>query len=173
MAVAHPKATADVPPALAYVGLGGNLATPARQIAVALHRLAGWPGVSRLRASRLYRTRPWGQLDQPAFVNAVAELSFTGNPGHLLTALLTIEREAGRARGDERWGPRQLDLDLLLFGDQRVTETGLTVPHPRIAQRPFVLVPLAELAPDLMVPCLGAVSDLLNGIDASEATALD
>ncbi len=160
-------------PELAYVGLGGNMTTPARQIAVALHRLSGWPGVERLRASRLYRTRPWGLVDQPDFINAVAELRFHGRPADLLSALLAIEREAGRARGDERWGPRQLDLDLLLFGARRIHDPGLVVPHPRIDSRPFVLIPLAELAPALVVPGIGCVSDLLSNVDATEAAALD
>jgi 2-amino-4-hydroxy-6-hydroxymethyldihydropteridine diphosphokinase len=158
---------------LAYVGLGGNLALPARQIGVALHRLAGWPGVAALRASRLYRTAPWGREDQPPFVNAAAEVHYVGEPEALLRALLAIEREAGRSRGAERWGPRLLDLDLLLFGQRRIALHGLTVPHPHIAQRAFVLVPLAELAPELLIPGVGKVSACLDAIDASQVAELD
>ena len=160
-------------PTLAYVGLGGNLATPARHIANAVHRLASWPGVSQCRASRLFRTRPWGDIEQPEFMNAVAEIRYDGEPAALLSGLLAIEREAGRTRGPARWGPRLLDLDLLVFGDRRVDMPGLDIPHPRLGQRAFVLVPLAELAPDLHVPGLGRVSSLVSAIDASEATALD
>lgn len=157
----------------AYVGLGGNLALPARQIAAALHRLANWPGVTRLRVSRLYRTCPWGHADQPDFVNAVAEIAYDGSAQMLLMSLLMIEREAGRARGGERWGPRVLDLDLLLFSDSRIDAPGLHVPHPRIAERAFVLFPLAELAPALCIPGVGIVAELARAVDGTQATALD
>lgn len=166
-------ATAKVRATRAYVGLGSNLAVPARQIASALHRLASWPGVHRMRASRLYRTSPWGRADQPPFVNAVAELTYVADAATLLDGLLSIEREAGRVRDVERWGPRVLDLDLLLFGDRRIDTPGLHVPHPRIAQRAFVLMPLAELAPALRIPDLGPIADLVRDIDAAQATALD
>lgn len=162
-----------MPSTLAYVGLGGNLAQPARHVANALHRLSAWPGVSALRSSRLYRTRPWGGIDQPGFINAVAELRFDGGPAALLAGMLAIEREAGRTRGDERWGPRLIDLDLLVFGDRCMDAPGLAIPHPRLAQRAFVLVPLAEIARDLVVPGIGPVSSLVGAVDASEVTALD
>lgn len=159
--------------AVAYVGLGGNLAQPARQIAIAMRRLAAWPGVTGLRASRLFRSKPWGQPDQPDFVNAVAALRYAGSAAGLMRVLLAIEREAGRVRGGERWGPRVLDLDLLVFGDQIIDTPALTVPHPRIADRAFVLLPLAELAPALHVPGAGAVGDLLAAVDPDGISALD
>ncbi len=153
------------PCTLAYVGLGGNREDPPRQLAAALHRLATWPGVSRLRSSRLYRSPPWGCLEQPDFVNAVAELCYSGAAAGLLAGLLAIEREAGRVRGGSRWGPRRLDLDLLLFGAQRIDLPGLTVPHPHLLERAFVVLPLAELAPNL---------DLANGRSAAaHAAAID
>ncbi len=138
-----------------------------------MHRLAAWPGVTGLRASRLYRSRPWGQPDQPDFINAVAELRYLGSAAELMRALLAIEREAGRVRGGERWGPRVLDLDLLVFADQLIHTPALTVPHPRIADRAFVVLPLAELAPELHVPGVGPIGDLLAAVDPDGTTALD
>lgn len=157
----------------ACVGLGGNLDAPAPRIAAALHRLAGWPGVERLRASRLYRTAPWGRAAQPPFVNAVATRHYRGDARALLQGLLAIEREGGRVRGDDRWGPRRLDLDLLVFGDCSLDEEGLRLPHPHIHERAFVLVPLAEVAPALRVPGRGRVDALLARVDASGVTAID
>lgn len=160
-------------PVIAYVGVGSNLEQPAKQVAVALHRLAAWPGVSSLRASRLYRSRPWGQREQPGFINAVAELTCVGGAAELMRGLLVIEREAGRVRGGERWGPRILDLDLLLFGEERVDTPELVLPHPRIGERAFVLLPLAELAPGLVLPGAGPIRSLVAEVDPDEATALD
>ena len=102
-----------------HVGLGSNLDGPARQVAAALQRLAAWPGVSGLRASRLYRSPPWGVQNQPEFINAVARFDYGGSACGLLASLLAIEREAGRVRGGERWGPRVLDLDLLDFAGRQ------------------------------------------------------
>lgn len=158
---------------IACIGLGGNLTDPARQIATALHRLAAWPGVSDVTASRLYRTAPWGHTDQPAFVNAAARLRYDGEARTLLNGLLAIERDAGRMRGGERWGPRLLDLDLLVFGTEEILEPDLQVPHPHLHARAFVLAPLAELAPSLHVPGRGTVAALLAGVDASGVTAID
>lgn len=158
---------------LVYVGLGSNLALPQRQVGRALHRLAHWPGVRGLRASRLYRTPPWGQREQPDFINAAVEFEYAGSAGALLAGLLAIEREAGRIRGGERWGPRMLDLDLLLFGDCRLRTGELTLPHPRIAERAFVLFPLLELAPSLVMPDGQAVADLAAAVDAAGVAALD
>ena len=169
----QPLRSNDVSGTVAYVGVGGNLALPARQVAVALHRLAAMPGVLALRASRLYRTRPWGQREQPDFINAVAELGYSGTATDLMRALLAIEREAGRVRGGERWGPRILDLDLLLFGDEAISTPELTVPHPRIAARAFVVKPLAELAPSRMIPGVGRVGSLAALVDPDEVSALD
>ncbi len=150
----------------AVVGLGANLGDPAGQLRGALDALAATPGVGGLVASGFYRTPPWGPLPQPAFVNAVARFDCSLAPRALLDRLLGIERAAGRIR-DLRWGPRRLDLDLLAFGDLIIEEPGLAVPHPRAHERAFVLVPLAEIAPDLVLPGRGRVVDLLAGVDRS------
>ena len=152
---------------VAYVGLGSNLAAPDAQVEralVALDRLARARVVAR---SHLYRTAPWGYLDQPDFVNAVATLETSLDAQALMRALLAVEQEFGRRRDDVRFGPRVLDLDLLLYADARIDEPGLHVPHPRLHERAFVLVPLAEIAPQLEVPGQGRVDTLLARVDAS------
>jgi len=158
---------------IAYVGLGSNLAEPREQVEKALHALSELPRTSLLARSKLYATEPWGHRDQPGFVNAVAMLDTPLSARELLDALLAIERRAGRQRNGERWGPRILDLDILLFGDGRIDEPALRVPHPRLHERAFALVPLAELAPSLDIPGAGRVVDLLSKIDASTCVALE
>lgn len=158
---------------LVHVGLGSNRDRPQRQLATAMHRLAHWPGVSGLRCSRLFRTAPWGRIDQPDFINAVAQLSYTGSAPTLLSGLLAIEREAGRVRDGDRWGPRSLDLDLLLFGTERIELPRLTVPHPHLCERAFVLLPLADLAPDLPLADGRSVATHAAAIDTSGIVALD
>lgn len=148
----------------AYVALGGNLGDPRRQVLDAVGALAHLPRTRLLRRSRLYRTSPWGVLDQPAFVNAAALLETDLEPHALLDALLAIEQRAGRVRA-ERNGPRTLDLDLLHMDSMQCDDARLTLPHPRIAERAFVLLPLADLAPDLVLPGQGRVSDLLAAAD--------
>jgi 2-amino-4-hydroxy-6-hydroxymethyldihydropteridine diphosphokinase len=155
------------------VGLGGNLDGPARRLAAASQRLAAWPGVTGLRCSRLYRSAPWGRADQPEFINAVAAFDYAGTPQGLLDGLLAIEREAGRVRSGERWGPRRLDLDLLDFAGLAIDTPTLTLPHPRLAQRAFVLLPLAELAPGLRLPDGRSALAHVAAIDASGVAALD
>lgn len=150
----------------AYVCLGSNLDDPQQQVQRAFAALADLPATQLLRHSRLFRTEPWGNEDQPAFVNAVAELATALDARTLLDALLAVERTQGRRRDGERWGPRTLDLDLLTFGDARIDEPGLVVPHPRIAARAFVLVPLADLDAELAIPGIGTVRDLLSHVDA-------
>jgi 2-amino-4-hydroxy-6-hydroxymethyldihydropteridine diphosphokinase len=157
--------------ARAYVGLGSNLDQPARQVRQALAALAALPGTQLAGQSRLYRTPPWGDTDQPAFVNAVAALDTKLTPGQLLEQLQRIEAAAGRAR-ERRWGPRILDLDLLLHGDSVLDRPGLQLPHPQLPLRAFVLVPLAELAPDLIVPGQGRVRALLGAVDTAGIEAL-
>ncbi len=139
----------------AYVGLGANLGNRER----AIRRAAGLLGARRL--STIRETEPWGLLDQPLFLNAVAEVETGLTARALLDRLLEVERELGRVRGGERWGPRAIDLDLLLYGEETVAEPGLEVPHPRLHERRFVLEPLAELDPGLVVPGRGVVSTLL------------
>lgn len=152
---------------IAYVGLGSNLADPRAQIERALQNLARMPRSRLLLRSRLYRSAPWGVLDQPEFVNAAAAIETALPPRELMQAMLAIEREAGRDRSGERWGPRVLDLDLLLYGALTLDEPALRVPHPHLHERAFVLLPLAEIAPHLEVPGRGPISTLLAHLDAS------
>lgn len=134
----------------AALGLGGNLGDPVAGFAAALRRLSMHAGVVSLRPSSVYRTAPWGKLDQPEFLN-MAVLIETSLPARALLALcLEIEREGGRERR-ERWGPRTIDIDILSYGDETVDEPGLQIPHPRIAERAFVLAPLAEIAPEQVI----------------------
>ena len=151
----------------AYVGLGSNLENPATQVASAIDRIAMIPECSLQSASSLYRSRPMGPADQPDFVNAVACLLTKLPARQLLGELLAIEIAAGRRRDGERWGPRVLDLDLLMYGQRQVEAPGLTVPHPGIAERNFVLFPLREIAPHAHVPGLGTVSALAERFSAT------
>jgi 2-amino-4-hydroxy-6-hydroxymethyldihydropteridine diphosphokinase len=143
----------------AYVGLGSNLGDREALI----RRAAELAGAARLSIIR--ETEPWGLEDQPRFLNAVAEVETDLSPRGLLDRLLEIERELGRTRDGPRYGPRLIDLDLLLFGDEVRDEPGLTLPHPRLHERAFVLEPLAELDPGLVVPGHGPVSALLAALD--------
>lgn len=144
----------------AYVGVGSNLSDPASQVRRALAKLATLRGSRLVAASPLYRTKPFGEVVQPAFVNAVAGLVTTRTPEDFLGDLRTLELELGRAPPRERWGPRLIDLDLLVVGSETRATPTLTLPHPGIAQRDFVLYPLADIAPDLEVPALGTVRNL-------------
>ena len=156
---------------LAYVGLGANLDDPVRQLRKALSALSARPSCRLLRSSSLYRTPPLGPPGQPAYVNGVALLETDLTPLDLLDALQGIERSQGRRRGGDRWGPRPLDLDLLLFGSRILAGARLRLPHPQIHRRAFVLVPLAEIAPaDLHVPGAGVLRDLLRDCDREGIT---
>lgn len=157
---------------LAFVGLGSNLGDSRRQVLDAFDALDTLPRTALLQHSRLFRTPPWGRTDQPAYVNAAAALATQLPAAELLHGLLGIERHAGRVRG-ERWGPRTLDLDLLLYGDGVIDVAGLTVPHPHLAERAFVLLPLADIAPERQVPGRGRVRDLLAALDCSGCLPLD
>lgn len=157
----------------AFVALGSNLDHPSAQVESGFAALAVLPGTALLRRSSLFRTLPWGLAGQPDFVNAVAELETTRTPQQLLTALQAIEVAHGRDRSGPRWGPRTLDLDLLVYGDQRLDTLALQLPHPHIAARAFVLLPLAELAPDLEVPGHGRVADLLARVDRHGCWRID
>ncbi len=149
----------------AYVGVGSNLGDRAATIAKALEALAAEPGVEVVACSQLRETEPVGFLDQPRFLNGAVALDTSLSPRALLERLLAIERALGRRRDGPRFGPRTIDLDLLLYGDLEVDEPGLTLPHPRLHERRFVLEPLAELAPDLVVPGKGSLPDLLAALD--------
>jgi 2-amino-4-hydroxy-6-hydroxymethyldihydropteridine diphosphokinase len=146
----------------AFVGIGSNLGEPERQIAAALAELAAEEGIELVAVSTLRETEPVGYLDQPSFLNGAAEFETDLPPRELLERLLAIEARLGRVRGEgPRFGPRTIDLDLLVYGDETIEEPGLVVPHPRLAERRFALEPLAELAPGLDVPGLGPVQALL------------
>ena len=147
--------------ARAYVGLGANLGDREATIRRAVELLADADGIDVLAVSALRETDPVGLEDQPRFLNGAAALETTLRPRVLLEVLLGIERVLGRVRDGVRFGPRTIDLDLLLYDEETVDEPGLTVPHPRLHERRFALEPLAELAPALAIPGRGRVSDLL------------
>jgi len=155
-------------PVRACIGLGGNLGQPEQAIARAFQALDGLPGTRLLAASSLYRSAAWGRTDQPDFINAAALVQTTLAAPALLQELLRIEAEAGRVRGpDSHWGPRLLDLDLLLYGGQVIELPGLRVPHPYLHQRAFALLPLAEIAADAPFPGHGSVAEALARIDGA------
>ena len=143
----------------AYIALGSNLDDPPLQVRRALDELAGIEGVRMILCSDLYASDPLGPPGQPRYVNAVAGVLTTLEPRALLTAMLEVERRMGRVRA-QRWGPRRIDLDLICMAGVRVEEPGLTLPHPEVPERNFVLYPLAEIAPSLELPGLGRVSEL-------------
>jgi 2-amino-4-hydroxy-6-hydroxymethyldihydropteridine diphosphokinase len=148
-----------------FVGLGGNLEDPRAQITRALELLAGEDGVEVVAVSTLRETDPVGYEDQPRFLNGAAELQTSLEARELLERLLAIERRIGRVRGaGPRFGPRTIDLDLLLHGDEVIAEPGLQIPHPRLHERRFALEPLAELDPALEIPRWGSVQTLLAGL---------
>ena len=145
-----------------FVGLGSNMADPAKQVMMALERLDAKSEIGLQHYSSLYRSPPWGDPDQADFVNAVAQISTLLAPVELLDVITHIERDMGRKRNGHRWGPRIMDLDLLAFGGRIINTDRLTVPHPRIAERAFVLVPFAEIAPQFSLPGLGPIDQLLT-----------
>jgi 2-amino-4-hydroxy-6-hydroxymethyldihydropteridine diphosphokinase len=152
--------------AQAYVAVGANLGDRARTIRAALERLDAVPGISVQAVSSLAETDPVGPVrDQPKFLNGAARLETDLRPRELLAALLEVEAELGRVRDGQTGGPRPIDLDLLLYEDQVLDEPGLTLPHPRLHERRFVLEPLAELRPGLKVPGKGTVEALLAKLD--------
>ncbi len=144
----------------AYIGLGSNLADPQAQLQRAITELAQLPQSQLLAQSSLYRSAPMGPQDQPDYLNAVVALETALPPLALLAELQTVEAAHQRVRG-ERWGPRTLDLDLLLYADRTIDLPALTVPHPGLYERNFVLYPLAEIAPGLEIPGLGVLGELL------------
>jgi len=148
----------------AYIGVGSNLDDPVRHVSEAIEDIAALEGVQRVTSSSLYRSAPMGPAGQPDFINAVVAIRTSLSARQLLAGLQAIENAHGRVRGRERWGPRTLDLDLLVYGAETIAEPDLTVPHPGIARRNFVLLPLAELAPDLDIPGLGRAGNLVHGI---------
>jgi len=148
----------------AYVGLGSNVGDRERTLRAAVDALGAEAGVEVVAVSTLRETEPVGVGDQPRFLNGATELETTLAARELLDQLLAVEQRFGRVRVPGEHGPRTLDLDLLLYGDEAIAEPGLTVPHPRLHERRFVLEPLAELAPGLAVPGRGDVESLLRGV---------
>jgi 2-amino-4-hydroxy-6-hydroxymethyldihydropteridine diphosphokinase len=162
------------PATIAFVGLGGNVGDAAATLREAFTVLDGLPDTRLLRASRLYRTPAWGQVEQPDFVNAAVKLETRLDARALLDALLEVERQFGRERqdGEARWGPRTLDLDLLLFGEDVIDEPGLRVPHPHLHERAFALVPLAAIAPAAVLHGQGTVRSALAAVAVEGIEAL-
>jgi 2-amino-4-hydroxy-6-hydroxymethyldihydropteridine diphosphokinase len=161
---------------VAHDALGSNQDDPITQVRAAVRALDAIPACRVQACSSLYRTPPWGYVDQPDFVNAVARVETRLGPFEVLDALLAIEQAAGRERAF-RWGPRVLDLDLLLHGDARMEDARLVLPHPRMHERAFVILPLAEIDPDLVLPGVGRVAGLAatlssDGIERLAASAL-
>ncbi len=146
---------------LVYIGLGSNLAQPCQQLLTAINALQSLPATHLQQCSQFYLTKPWGNPDQPDFVNAVVAITTTLPALALLSHLQAIEKQQGRQRDNElRWSPRTLDLDILLYDQLCCAEPQLIIPHPRLTQRNFVLYPLAEIAPDLILPDGRAVQQL-------------
>jgi 2-amino-4-hydroxy-6-hydroxymethyldihydropteridine diphosphokinase len=156
----------------AYVALGSNLDDPRAQVERAFAELEHLTGTHCVLRSALYRSRPFGPVPQPDFVNAAAGLLTELDPAALLGELKALETRLGRERPVVRWGPRRIDLDLLVHGSARLDGPGLQLPHPGIAARAFVLAPLAEIAPDLDVPGVGRVRALLEKVDSSDLERL-
>ena len=150
----------------AYIGLGSNLSDPAAQVRGAVRALASLPQTRLVVVSRLFGSRPMGVAGQPDFVNAVAGVLTQMTARQLLRALQSLELAAGRPAVHEHWGPRVLDLDLLVFGREQCSSAELVLPHPGVVARNFVLYPLADVAPDLEVPGIGRVRELLPRVCA-------
>jgi 2-amino-4-hydroxy-6-hydroxymethyldihydropteridine diphosphokinase len=152
---------------IAYVGLGANLGDREAMLRSALEQLRTEPGMRVTAVSAFRDTAPVGLVDQPRFLNAAAAVETELGARELLDRLLGIERRLGRTREGPRFGPRTIDLDLLLYGDERIDEPGLHVPHPRLHERLFALEPLTELDPSLVVPGRGALADLVAGLQST------
>lgn len=146
---------------MAYIGLGSNLDQPVHQLKAARQAIVNLKGVQECAFSSFYRSPPMGPAEQPDYINAVMAVSTILDATELLHRLQQVERQQGRIRTGERWGPRTLDLDLLLYGDRRINRAELIVPHYGIAERAFVLYPLFEIAPDLDIPGIGPVAELV------------
>lgn len=161
-------------PITAYIGLGSNLQAPIVQLESAIHALEKSDAVTHLNCSSFYATKPVGPQDQPDYVNAVAAIETTLDPLQLLDTLQKIELQQGRVReGVKRWGARTLDLDILLYGDEIIDEPRLKVPHVEIQNRAFVLYPLAEIAPGLLLPRLGPIQALLKAVDGNDISIIN
>ncbi|MBT3047401.1 MAG: 2-amino-4-hydroxy-6-hydroxymethyldihydropteridine diphosphokinase [gamma proteobacterium symbiont of Ctena orbiculata] len=157
-----------------YVGLGSNMDNPRRQVETALQELGALRHNTLLKHSSLYRTRPLGPQNQPYFINAVASLATSLDAEALLDQLQALEQAHRRERTSLRWGPRTLDLDLLLYGGMSIDTPRLSVPHPEMTKRAFVLLPLSEIAPpDLEIPGMGRLRDLLPNLSGEGIERVD
>lgn len=145
---------------IAYLGLGSNLNNPVQQVSRAVSSLKNTDGIIVCKVSRFYRSSPLGPQNQPDFINAVAEIESALSPTELLFALQALERAQGRVRSRQRWGPRQIDLDILLFGSEVILRSDLQIPHPGLSKREFMVYPLAEIAPDLKLPSGVMIADI-------------
>ncbi|MFO7304949.1 MAG: 2-amino-4-hydroxy-6-hydroxymethyldihydropteridine diphosphokinase [Gammaproteobacteria bacterium] len=150
----------------AYIAIGSNLDDPRAQVEQAFVSLASLKATRLVARSRVYGSRPFGPIVQPDFINAAVGVLTRLTPRELLVALKELEVALGRTAPVERWGPRRIDFDLLAYGNVRMEETDLTVPHPGIPQRNFVLYPLADIAPDLHIPGMGVVKELAARVGA-------
>jgi len=157
----------------AYIALGSNLDDPVQQVRDGIADLGRLPDTTVEARSPLYSSRPVGPQDQPDYINAVVRLETALTAITLLHHMQSIELKHGRRRDGQRWGPRSLDLDLLLFGDETINGEELKVPHPEMARRAFVLQPLLDIAPAIRIPGLGPARELLDGLDAAGLARLD
>jgi len=157
----------------AYIGLGSNLSEPQVQVTSALQELNTIPDTHLLKASSLYTSKPMGPSGQPDYVNAVAKISTNLPPERLLTELQSIEQAHRRQRNGQRWGPRTLDLDIILFGDVQMESKTLQIPHYGVAEREFVLIPLQELQADLIIPGKGEVEELIAQLPPYELSKIE
>jgi 2-amino-4-hydroxy-6-hydroxymethyldihydropteridine diphosphokinase len=157
----------------AYVGVGSNLGTPLRQVEGAIKALGRMPRTRLIASSARYRSAPFGGVEQADFVNAAVALLTRLDPPELLAELKSLEHRFGRRPGGVRWGPRELDLDLLVYAGETLDTPELRLPHPGIAERNFVLLPLRELAPDLHIPGLGRVASLPVDADEPRITRIE
>lgn len=157
---------------LVYIGLGSNLQNPLQQIKTAINDLQSLAGVTIITVSSLYQSPPMGPADQPDYINAVISLETSLSPHQLLDALQSVEQLHGRER-KRHWGERTLDLDILLYGDQILDDERLTIPHPGMHERAFVLYPLAEIAPDIEIPGRGALQQILPSCPLGDLQQVD
>lgn len=157
----------------AYIGLGSNLSNPQVQVTQALQELDAIAQTKLIEHSSLYLSKPMGPSDQPDFINAVAKIATGLSAEDLLSALQIIEENHQRQRKDQRWGPRTLDLDIILYGDQQIKSKRLEIPHYGVAEREFVLIPLQELQADLIIPGKGAIAELIEELPPYSLTKLN
>lgn len=157
---------------LVYIGLGSNLENPLQQIKTAINDLQALSGIRVISVSSLYQSPPMGPADQPDYINAVLSLETALEPHQLLDALQSVEQLHGRVR-KRHWGERTLDLDILLYGDKLVDDERLTIPHPGMHERAFVLYPLAEIAPDIEIPGIGSLQEILPSCPQGDLQQVD